>query len=170
MTQLNIGCGMDTWGDIRLDKFKTEACTLQYNFEAGLPFDSESVDEIRLWAVLEHTPNPGRLLDECYRVLKKGGKIDLLTDYAGFVGQYLFKSLEHNARLETHYANEKNPTERDGHYAIYVPSHLQRQLKGFEIKETYYRYGRRGKFIAFVLRCLPFKLGAINIGVVAVKK
>ena len=28
---------------------------------------------------------------------------------------------------------------------------------------------RRGKVIAFILKCLPFKLGAVNIGMVAVK-
>jgi len=166
----NIGCGQDYWGDIRIDKNPTIASNLQYDLEAGIPLDSESVDEIRLWAMLEHTPNPGKLLSECHRVLKKGGKIDLLTDYAGFIGQYLFHNMEHNKRLKNYYLNHNELFENDGHYALYIPSHLKLLMKDFKIEKTYYQYSRRGKMIQLILKCLPFKMGAVNIGVVAVKR
>jgi len=40
-------------------------------FDMKLP--SESVDVVTLWDVLEHTPDPTRVLEECRRILKPGG-------------------------------------------------------------------------------------------------
>ena len=47
------------------------------NNQAGTIFDMDLPDDefdvITLWDVLEHTPNPRNVLDECRRVLKPGG-------------------------------------------------------------------------------------------------
>lgn len=45
------------------------------DFGAGLPFRDESVDIILLSNVLEHIPEPQKLLEECFRVLKKNGYV-----------------------------------------------------------------------------------------------
>ncbi len=42
---------------------------------AKLPFLNESVDAIFILAVLEHTRQPHAVIQECYRVLKRGGTI-----------------------------------------------------------------------------------------------
>lgn len=41
------------------------------------PFDDESFDTIIMNDAMEHVDEPEKVLDECYRILKKGGKIYL---------------------------------------------------------------------------------------------
>jgi SAM-dependent methyltransferase len=47
-----------------------------------MQLEDEHFDVITLWDVLEHTPDPTRVLHECYRVLKPGGV--LLTNIPDF--------------------------------------------------------------------------------------
>jgi SAM-dependent methyltransferase len=80
---LDVGYG----GGIHLKEFeKLGLMTLGvekkdgYNAEyQKLPFLDESIDYIWCKSVLEHIQNPENILKECYRVLKKGGKIIILT-------------------------------------------------------------------------------------------
>ncbi|MEZ4523374.1 MAG: class I SAM-dependent methyltransferase [Thermomicrobiales bacterium] len=39
----------------------------------NIPFDSRSFDSVVFFDLLEHVPNPDRLLTECFRVLRPGG-------------------------------------------------------------------------------------------------
>ncbi|RJS78529.1 SAM-dependent methyltransferase [Methanophagales archaeon] len=48
-----------------------------YGSVLDLPFESESFDTILSTQVLEHVPEPKRMLEEAYRVLKKGGYLIL---------------------------------------------------------------------------------------------
>ncbi|HEV2178162.1 MAG TPA: class I SAM-dependent methyltransferase [Terriglobia bacterium] len=41
--------------------------------EGGLPFEPDSFDVVTLFGVIEHLQNPGSLLVECRRVLRRGG-------------------------------------------------------------------------------------------------
>lgn len=55
--------------------------------EKGLPFKDNSFDGIYISHVVEHLKNPLYVLKECYRVLKKGGKIVIKTpDYNKWKG------------------------------------------------------------------------------------
>ncbi len=70
-----------------LEKYRAEAQSLAANlglsdkFEfvcadaAKLPFDTDSIDTIIMNDAMEHVDNPETVLQECLRVLKKGGKI-----------------------------------------------------------------------------------------------
>ncbi len=47
--------------------------------DGDLPLEKESVDIVTMSAILEHLEHPEDVLKECYRALKKGGKIILTT-------------------------------------------------------------------------------------------
>lgn len=75
--KLNIGCGSDSWGDIRLDivreYFFLEGES-QVNFVGDarfLPFKDKSFDEVLVRHVLEHILDWEKALAECCRVAKK---------------------------------------------------------------------------------------------------
>ena len=74
--KLNIGCGPLRFpGEIGIDKFPTEASDLVLDFLDGLPYEDNSVDQVRFEHILEHLPfRPApRAIFEIYRVLKPGG-------------------------------------------------------------------------------------------------
>lgn len=77
-----------------------------------MPFESASIEAILCLAVLEHVEDPIRAVDECYRVMKEGGKgmfympflyyyhaeIGYYKDYWRFTNdgcEYLFKKFSH---------------------------------------------------------------------------
>lgn len=73
---LNIGSGNSKISDnvINIDIFEYENVDVVCDI-ANLPFKDSSVDIILNIAVLEHVPNPQRVINEIYRVLKPEGII-----------------------------------------------------------------------------------------------
>ena len=73
--RLNIGCGADPWGDIRLDINKEHygaRSSLNIVADAGhLPFRDEAVEEVRAYHVLEHLFDWKNALKEWARVSPK---------------------------------------------------------------------------------------------------
>jgi FkbM family methyltransferase len=76
-----------------------------------LPLADESVDVILFAHVIEHLYHPIQILRECFRVLKKGGKLLIATDHGfligGFLnylneGQYLHEPVEGTAAMVFH--------------------------------------------------------------------
>ena len=54
-----------------------------------LPLPDESVDVILFAHVIEHLYHPIQILRECFRVLKKGGKLLISTDHGFLIGGFL---------------------------------------------------------------------------------
>lgn len=76
--KLNIGCGSLRFpGEIGIDKFPTEASDLVLDFLDGLPYEDNSVDQVRFEHILEHLPfrQSPRAVLEIFRVLKPGGTL-----------------------------------------------------------------------------------------------
>jgi len=78
--KLNVGCGFDKWGDIRVDI--QPFSNIFYNRKTSaniiadvqhLPFKPKIFNETRCYHVLEHVPNPVEALKELQRVTN--GKI-----------------------------------------------------------------------------------------------
>lgn len=70
---LNLGCGQDDWGDIRVDlDFATQTgvpSNLNLRADAhALPFRDKAFARCRCWHVLEHAQNPVQVLNEIRRV------------------------------------------------------------------------------------------------------
>ena len=64
---LNIGCGYDLWGDVRLDIRRECKPTLIADAQ-NLPFINGSFKVAKMSSVLEHLDNPYRALHESLRV------------------------------------------------------------------------------------------------------
>ena len=162
---LNIGSGGDWYGTDRLDFKKSGAVTKVYDFKDKIPYPDNTFDEIRFWRTLEHLENLGFIIDECYRVLKKGGVIDVITDHAGYFIFY-FKS-EHNSYLNVE-PYHKHPD--DFHRYLFVPSHLKALFMKFKnIDESYlHRRNKKGLKRLF-LNLVPFHMGYEELRLIAYK-
>lgn len=167
---LNLGCGNDFYGTDRIDLYETPATTLVMNIdEEKLPFQNNYFNEIKMEQILEHLKNIGFVIDECFRVLKKGGKIWMRTDCANYIFFYINR--EHNKMLKTCYNlnSFKHKQNEDSHYHLFVKSHLEKLFKDFSKVEVKYYWGGRNWLVYLIKRVLPFKLGASQIEVFAIK-
>jgi len=83
MRTLDIGCGPNKApGAIGLDHHPDSAADVLADFEHGhFPFAEESFDRIICSHVIEHVRNPVRLMEECWRVLKPGGTLQVRTPH-----------------------------------------------------------------------------------------
>jgi len=73
---LNLGCGEDDWGDIRIDvDFRTQTgLKSKLNIRADahhLPFRDHAFADARCWHVLEHARNPRTVMEELRRTCKR---------------------------------------------------------------------------------------------------
>lgn len=172
---LNLGCGNDMHGDVRVDAIKTNATTHVFDLNGKFPLKDGSFDEIYCKSVLEHIKNLGTFSDECYRVLKKGGKLWIRTDHAGFLLAHLWSKHEPNRALEMHYSagsfghNQNNTTMEDHHYTLFVESHLRHLFNKFRQHKFSYVYGGSNPIEKMIFRLMPKKLGACHIEMEAVK-
>jgi hypothetical protein len=66
---INLGCGRDPWGDVRVDVDSRGTANLILDFDQNdLPFSDKHFSQCRLWHVLEHSRAPQKLLSEAIRV------------------------------------------------------------------------------------------------------
>jgi len=75
MKSLNVGCGSDPWGDVRVDvafRFITMHFKPTVLADAHhLPFKDGSFELVKASHLLEHLRNPPKALDEILRVATK---------------------------------------------------------------------------------------------------
>ena len=128
---LNIGCGNNTYGDIRIDINPNSAATDIYDVDKGLQLSDNIIDEIYERNILEHLRNVGFHLDECYRVLKQGGKITVITDNAECQRYYTFGT--HTGRYERLHPG-------DHHFSIFTKKHLQNHFEKAGFKDINIQY------------------------------
>lgn len=79
---LNIGPGIDTWGTDKLDKHPQSKEAKKFDFNKSpvrLPYKNETFDEVRVYRIMEFMLYPQEVLQECHRVLKKNGRISIIT-------------------------------------------------------------------------------------------
>jgi predicted SAM-dependent methyltransferase len=126
---LNLGCGDQKYGTHRVDIHKTKTTTHVFDVEEGIKFPDNYFDVVYEKTLLEHLRNPGYHFEELYRVLKSGGKLILITDYAGCFRYYLFGT--HEGRYEK--KHKDNPDDR--HYALFTKSHIRNHLIKVGFKE-----------------------------------
>ena len=67
----------------------------------------------------------GHFVEECYRVLKKGGQVITITDNANYI-EYIFN--------KTHHLRYKGYGGEDIHYGLYTSEHLISHFKRLNFK------------------------------------
>ena len=77
---LDIGCGLNqlkkAYGKgVGVDVYKWDNVDIVVENTAQLPFEDNSFDTITIIAALNHIPNRGEVIKECYRLLKPDGKM-----------------------------------------------------------------------------------------------
>jgi ubiquinone/menaquinone biosynthesis C-methylase UbiE len=112
---LNLGCGDDEYGDIRVDIFRTKTSNLLSDCQ-HLPFREGSIGGVYERNVFEHLPNPAQHLEEVKRVLSPKGRLTLITDNAACVKFYL---------LGTHTGGYRKHDGKDVHYAVFTLEHMR---------------------------------------------
>ena len=68
-------------------------------------FGENFFDGIMLWHVIEHVPSPGRLLDNCLRMLKPGGSVFIYSPNARSYLAFLFKEYWFAWHLPFHFTH-----------------------------------------------------------------
>jgi predicted SAM-dependent methyltransferase len=78
--RIQLGCGKRIFKDwVNIDIYRGEGIDMQLNFREPLPFETGSVSLVYSEHVFEHLfkEEAEKLLKECFRVLKMGGKLRL---------------------------------------------------------------------------------------------
>lgn len=133
---LNVGCGNDTYGTDFIDLYPQRKEVIKC--EVGkdkFPFPSETFDVVYSKCLLEHLRNVGFAISEMYRVLKKGGKLRIITDNTSY-WYYALSNKTHTGRYEkkTKFGNE------DRHYCLFTDQHLINHLEYFNMKKLNIKY------------------------------
>ncbi len=90
-TILNLGCGkVRIPGSIGVDRVKIEDYVdVVHDLDVlSYPFESDSVDEIHFYHVLEHLHDPLKKLEEIYRILKPGGILYMRVPHFSSMGAF----------------------------------------------------------------------------------
>jgi ubiquinone/menaquinone biosynthesis C-methylase UbiE len=136
---LNVGCGLETYGTDFIDFYPSNPKVIKCDVDKErFPYSNNSFDEVYSRNLIEHTSNPIHVLQEMKRVLKKSGKLIIITDNAGFLLYYI-PLFEHI--FAQHNKNKYRYGKKDRHYFIFTPLHLRNLLQkvgGFRISISYY--------------------------------
>lgn len=77
--RLNLGCcDRHEAGFINVDRAEPADKIVDLR-EYRWPWDDSSVDEIRAWDVFEHLPDKIHTMNEAFRILKPGGRLDIIV-------------------------------------------------------------------------------------------
>ncbi len=76
--KLNLGCS-----DRHLPEFlnvdRVPPCDLVADLSLRWPWEDSSVDYVQAYDIFEHLPSKIQTMNECYRVLRPGGNLDLFV-------------------------------------------------------------------------------------------
>jgi ubiquinone/menaquinone biosynthesis C-methylase UbiE len=147
---LNVGCGNDRYGTHFVDLFPQRKDIIKCDVDKEkLPYSDNIFNEVYSKNLFEHLTNLGFVMKEMYRVLKKRGKLIIITDNANFWG-YAFG--------KTHlglYEKIEMFGKEDRHYGLFTEWHLQNYARkiGFKSFNTEYiiedLIGFRGTVVKF---------------------
>lgn len=159
---LNIGCGDDKYGTDFVDVYPTRKEVIKCNVDdEELPFPDNNFDKVYAKFIFEHMKNQNNFLKKCYKVLKNGGKLVLITDNAGcWVFHFPLKFLY----SMQHYENTIREGKLDRHYSISTLMHLKNHLTDAGFKNV------RIKYMWFENRTITLKNHLLFITMVSIAK
>ena len=164
---LNLGCGNQDYGDVRVDFVKTNATTHICNLNEKLPFNDENFDEVYCNSVLEHIGNVKQFVEESMRVLKVGGKFYFRTDSSTYL-PFLIKG--HQSYIEGKCKYDYKSDE-DKHYYLFKEEHLINFFKRFgDIKIGYACPSKKMPFFPMKFKCMHIEVNGIKHNALSTEK
>ena len=120
---LNVGCGNDAYGTDFVDFYPSRNGVKKCNIDRDrLPYDDNTFDEVYAKNLLEHLTNVSNFFKEAARVLKRGGRIVVITDNASYWGYAVGRT--HLGGYETMHGDKE-----DRHYSLFTEWHLKNHLR-----------------------------------------
>ena len=91
MKKLNLGCGKDILkGYVNLDNNKLKGVDIVHNLnETPYPFSDNEFDEINAKAIFEHLDDLQKVLEEIYRISKKGAILNVSVPHFASLGAFV---------------------------------------------------------------------------------
>ncbi len=132
---LNVGCGSESFGNIRIDKYPG-AANIIADIELGIPFKENIFEIVYSRFLFEHLRNPSFVLNEMVRVLCPGGKLIVITDNASYLPFYFIPSLGSGF----HVGGYKGKGPGDKHYAIFTKEHVKNHLNYVGLEDIVANY------------------------------
>jgi glycosyltransferase involved in cell wall biosynthesis/GT2 family glycosyltransferase/SAM-dependent methyltransferase len=78
--RLNLGCGdASIAGFVNVDRFGSKNVDQIADLSQPWPWADDAVDEIRAWDVIEHLPDKILTMNEMWRVLRPGGRAEIMV-------------------------------------------------------------------------------------------
>lgn len=143
---LNVGCGNDTYGTDFVDLYPSRPEVIKCNMDVEkIPFPDNYFDEVYSKYTFEHLINPLNFLKESFRVLKKGGKIIIVTDNAGLYGLFGNAHYGEYEKLGKHGV-------KDRHYHLFTTQHMKNWLDIVGFKDIYMTYEIGKKYTKHTLK------------------
>ena len=149
MKTINLGCGEQENGDVRVDFVKTKTTTHVLDLNKKLPFKDGEFDYVYCNSVLEHIGNVKDFIKESMRVLKDGGEYYFRTDNASYIG---FMMQNHQSYIE----NEEWSKD-DKHFYLFKPEHMT-NLFGEYIWITYTCPSKKLFFLPKKYKCMHIEV------------
>lgn len=134
--KLNLGCGTDKRdGFVNSDRSDQDLNSFPYRWEDC------SADEIVMSHVLEHLLFPERVMEECWRILKPGGKLKVTGPWYKSIDA--FADLEHlhfyNDRSMYTFEHPEHNPQTHAHFKVVGVSHVKNPSWLFKIVPLKYR-------------------------------
>lgn len=101
-------------------------------------FKDDFFDAVTLWDVLEHTPEPGKVLDECRRILKKQGLLVInYPNIGSWIARLLGRKWVFLLSVHLFYFDRKTIRkilEKEGFSVVLFRPHYQRLALGYLVR------------------------------------
>lgn len=142
MLKINLGSGNSSDRSYtNVDIYPLKNVDVVHDIEKPLPFESDSADEILMTHSLEHCSmnTVPSLLKECYRILKKDGKIQIVVPCLECCMRNFLDSPESErwgVKIEYIFGNQgKSQTGQQFHKSGFTPQYLRKLIEnaGFVI-------------------------------------
>jgi|APSaa5957512622_1039677.scaffolds.fasta_scaffold00062_81 SAM-dependent methyltransferase len=144
---LNVGCGNETYGTDFIDLYPSRSEVKKvFIGKERFPYKNDFFDEVYSNCVLEHLVDIGHFIKECKRVLKKNGKIIIITDnaacYKFHIHFFPHSKGAHHGRYEIlgRVGGGTGKSSEDKHYSLFTPTHLKNLFDYYGIKTESLEY------------------------------
>ena|SRR3989344_397730 len=142
MNRINLGAGntiLKDWFNHDIIKHRSE---IDFAFDLNLPewpLKSDSYDIVRAWDVIEHLENPLHFVNNCWKLLKPNGMLDVKA--CGWQNRNFWVDITHRKGFDIKSFNYFVPSTKEGKHANFYTDKKWNYIKGYprydKVKNVY---------------------------------